>query len=73
MGSELQRVVDLKKDVGGEYYEVGWKSDVPSFLPLPQLSQFSHFLGRNPFLTTFNTISINFTQLHDFEINLRGP
>ena len=54
MGTELQgRVVDLHKDVEGENYEVGQKSDVPNFLSLPQISQFSHFPGNSPFLTMF--------------------
>lgn len=52
MGSELQgRIIDLDKDVNGNY-EVGRKSDVPSFLPLPQFSQ-SHFPGSSPFLIIF--------------------
>ena len=53
MGLELQgRIVDLDKDVNGNY-EVGRKSDIPSFLPLPQFSQFSHFPGSSPFLIIF--------------------
>lgn len=53
MGSELQgRIVDLDKDVG-ENYEVGRKSGVPSFLPLPQSSQFLHFPGSSPFFIIY--------------------
>jgi hypothetical protein len=55
MGSVLQgRIIDLYKDVGGNY-EVGRKNEVPSFLPLPQFSQLSHFPGSSPFLIIFPT------------------